>query len=76
MSKNILEQAKWLTNGAKLSAIIIALTYNIVFTIIKGKIPSIEEQKSLLYLCAFIVGVFGTIDLSLIVKNIFKGDQR
>lgn len=70
--KTILEKGKILTNGVKMFSVILAISYN-AFHLIKNKtIPSFEEQKSILLLCAYPVIAFSTIDISLIFKNIFQ----
>lgn len=70
--KPLLENGTWLTNGAKIFSVLVAIGYNVAYLITQKKAPSWEEQKSVLAMCVFIVVIFSPIDISLIVNNIFK----
>lgn len=72
MNKNILEHGKILTNATKIISLLIVIIVNIIYFLKKDMILPLEQQKSLLFACVFIVAVFLPIDFSIIVKNFFK----
>lgn len=70
-------KAKWISIIAKIAASLIAIGYNVFNVLYNRKIPSLDEQKSILYLCGAIILFFSSIDLSLICRNIFiKGEKE
>lgn len=64
-------KAKWLSIIAKVIAVLIAVGYNIFSLCYNKAIPSVNEQKSILLLCGAVIMAFSSIDISLIMKNIF-----
>lgn len=74
--KTILEKGKILTNFMKVLSIIIAITFFVITVIFLKRLPDSEETKSVLMLCLFIVGVFGTVDISIIIKNFMEGMKK
>lgn len=65
-------QAKSLTLIAKIFSVILCLTFNVFSFIFNKKIPTIEEQQSILLLASFIALVFLPVDFSILIKNFFK----
>jgi hypothetical protein len=68
--KLFLEKGKWLTNGSKILSVALAIIINILYFVFKKDVMDLGKQKSLLFLCSFIVLVFLPIDFSIIIKNI------
>lgn len=69
---NIFDKGKHLTNFMKVLSAIIAIVFNVVYLILNGRIASIEEQKSLIMFCVFLVAIFAPVDIALIIRTIIK----
>lgn len=65
-------QAKQVSNVVKIISVLIAIIFNVVYLVMYGKIATMDEQKSLMILCGFVVLIFMPIDLSILVKNILQ----
>jgi len=56
----------------KIGSVILAIGFNVWYLIMNKKLPSIEEQKSLLYLMAGMNAPLLTVDTSKVINNIRK----
>lgn len=68
----ILKPGKTFSLGSKIIALLTAVTMNVTYFFKTWKVLSIEQQYSLLLLCSFIAVLFGPVDFSILIKNIFE----
>jgi hypothetical protein len=69
--------AKNISKIGMVTSAIIVLSYNFYYLIMTGKIPTLDEQKSILMLGGFIVVIFSPIYLSIVldkIAEIFRSD--
>jgi uncharacterized membrane protein YagU involved in acid resistance len=78
MEDKKITDAKSVSKIAMIIAVIFLIVYNLIYVILSKKIPTVEEQKSILLFCGAIIIFFTPVYLNLImdkIVDIFKKDK-
>ena len=76
MKEKKITDAKEISKWAIVVSVLIAIVYNISYTITSRQIPTIEQQSSIIMLCTFIIVAFSPVYLSIILDKFVKKDKE